>query len=338
MKILVTGSAGFIGYHLVKSLCKDPNIQVTGIDSINDYYSVSLKYARLEDCGISEDKVRYGELMASTSLPNYHFMRLDLCDATALQQLFANEHFDTVCNLAGQPGVRYSIENPASYIQSNIVGFFNILECCRHEGVKHLLYASSSSIYGNEHEAPFKENFNSDRPYSLYAATKKSDEEMAFAYSHLYGFATTGLRFFTVYGPWGRPDMAPIKFMRAIMEGRQIDVYNHGNMFRDFTYIDDIIQGIMLIIKKPLPDNEKFHIYNIGESHPIQLLHFINVIEKVTGRKAKMNMMGMQPGDVEQTYADISKIQHDYGYHPHTTIEEGITALFEWLKTMKILS
>lgn len=331
MKILVTGAAGFIGHKLVSKLAAE-GAEVVGMDNINDYYSAALKLDRLSDTGIEPGRVEYGVAVASLTLPSYRFVKLDLTDREGIERLFAQERFTHVLNLAGQAGVRYSIENPYSYIQSNIVGFLNILEACRHNSVDHLAYASSSSVYGMSDRVPFSETDRTDSPVSLYAATKKSDEEMAYAYSKLYGLQTTGLRFFTVYGPWGRPDMAPLKFMDAIANGREIEVYNHGRMLRDFTYIDDIATGIGLVIGSHWADAVPSRIYNIGCQHPVSLLDFIHTIEQAVGRKAIMKMRGMQPGDVVRTYADTSRLERDLGYRPTTTLAEGIARLYDWYR------
>lgn len=339
MKILITGAAGFIGHALVKALANE-DVDIIGLDSINDYYDVMLKYRRLADSGIPSDAIRYGEIAQSTTLPRYRFLRLDLTDKEPLLRLFHDEQFTHVVNLGAQAGVRYSIMNPYAYVESNILGFLNVLEGCRQNGVLRLLFASSSSVYGQDREVPFHEEDCTDSPVSLYAATKKSDEVMAYAYSKLYGFETIGLRFFTVYGPWGRPDMAPMKFMKAILSGQTIDVYNEGHMLRDFTYIDDIVRGILLILQGPSfrsrpsleGNNVPATIYNIGNSQPIQLLDFIRTIEEVTGHKANMHLMGMQPGDVTRTYADSSRLEHDYGYKPSTSLREGISRLYDWFK------
>lgn len=328
MKILVTGAAGFIGHALVKRLTAAGH-EVVGIDNINDYYDVNLKYARLHDTGINAETVRQGQMARSTTLPTYRFRLMDLTDADQLRELFHNERFTHVVNLAGQAGVRYSIENPESYVQSNVVGFLNLLQDCRYEGVSHLVYASSSSIYGMASHVPFSEDDDTDHPVSLYAATKKSDELMAHAYSKLFGLQTTGLRFFTVYGPWGRPDMAPFKFMDAIVHDRPIQVYNHGEMLRDFTYIDDIVDGMLMALKAENKQEIPFEVYNIGCSNPVKLLDFIHTIETVTGHQAQMEMLGMQPGDVTRTYADITRISR-LGYQPHINLHEGITRLYQW--------
>ncbi len=331
MKILITGAAGFIGHKMVKVLARE-GAEIVGIDNINDYYSPGLKYARLADTGIAREKAAGSAVVESTTIPGYRFVKMDIADPGAVGLLFATEGFTHVLNLAGQAGVRYSIENPYSYIQANIVGFLNILEGCRNNGVGHLVYASSSSVYGMNRHVPFSENDRTDTPVSLYAATKKSDEEMAYSYSRLYGLQTEGLRFFTVYGPWGRPDMAPMKFMRAIMDGREIQVFNHGEMLRDFTYIDDIAEGVRRILHFENHDDTPARIYNIGNSAPVRLLDFIHTIETVTGRKARMRMTGMQPGDVVATYADTTLLQRDFGYKPSTDVQEGLARLYAWMK------
>lgn len=338
MKILVTGTAGFIGYHLAKRLLERGD-EVVGIDSINDYYDVRLKYARLSETGIAESEIEYGKAVQSTEYPAYRFIKLQLEDRDALQKLFAEEHFDAVMNLAAQAGVRYSLENPYAYIESNVVGFGNLLECARHNPVRHFVYASSSSVYGGNTKTPFSEDDRVDNPVSLYAATKKSNELMANVYSKLYGIPTTGLRFFTVYGPWGRPDMAPILFTKAIVAGEPIKVFNNGNLSRDFTYIDDIIEGVVRVIDKaPAATDEHpvpAEVYNIGCGHPMQLMDFIRTLEKSLGKKAEMNMMPMQKGDVYTTYADTTKLERDFGYKPHVTLEEGIARFVEWYESYR---
>jgi UDP-glucuronate 4-epimerase len=300
------------------------------MDNINDYYATQLKYDRLANTGI--DKVDAdGSLTASLRFGgSYRFAKIDLTDMERLGSLFAAERFDVVVNLAGQAGVRYSIENPLAYAQSNLLGFLNILECCRHYPVKHLVYASSSSIYGMNEKVPYSEEDKADTPVSLYAATKKSNELMAHAYSKLYSIPTTGLRFFTVYGPWGRPDMAPCLFLKAILAGEPIKVFNHGHMRRDFTYIDDIVRGVVEVAERAPCGDLPFRIYNIGNSSPVDLMDFISVIERVSGRKARMNMMEMQPGDVVTTYADTTRLERDFGYRPSTSIEDGISRFYEW--------
>lgn len=332
MKILITGAAGFIGHKMVKVLSEE-GAEVVGLDSINDYYSVDLKYSRLADNGIAREDIEDGILVQSRTIPGYRFVRMDLTDREGIDRLFRTEGFTHVLNLAGQAGVRYSIENPYSYVQSNVVGFLNILEGCRHHGLPRLVYASSSSVYGMDPHVPFKETDRTDSPVSLYAATKKSEEAMSYAYSKLYHLQTVGLRFFTVYGPWGRPDMAPYKFMKAIDNDEEIQVFNHGNMLRDFTYIDDIAEGVRLVLHSDNDEEIPYRIYNIGNSEPVRLLDFIKTIEAVTGHKARMRMLDMQPGDVVRTYADTSLLQHDFGYKPSTTIADGISNLYAWYKS-----
>ena len=331
--VLVTGAAGFIGYHLCKRLLDD-GINVVGIDNINDYYDVNLKHARIA-------------LLQKHS--NFTFYKIDIADLHAMEDLFANQRenaFDVVINLAAQPGVRYSLKNPHAYIRSNIVGFTNILECCRHCKVKHLVFASSSSVYGMNEKIPFSVSDNVDHPVSLYAATKKANELMAHTYAHLYGLPCTGLRFFTVYGPWGRPDMAYFSFTKAIMEGTPIDVFNFGKMRRDFTYIDDIIEGVVRVMDKiprPNPEWDKnnpdpgssyapYKLYNIGNHNPVELIIFIEVLENNIGKKAQKNMLPMQPGDVPTTYADANDLINDVGFKPATPLEEGIKKFVRWYK------
>ncbi len=329
MKILITGAAGFIGFHAVKHFAEKGN-RVVGIDNINDYYDVRLKYARLTETGIRKELIQNHQSQQSIEYPNYRFIKADLLDKQFIDNLFECEHFDVICNLAAQAGVRYSIEEPKAYIDSNIHGFFNILEACRIYRVKHLVYASSSSVYGMNRKVPYRETDLVDSPVSLYAASKKSNELMAHAYSKLYNIPTTGVRFFTVYGPWGRPDMAPYLFMNAIMNQSRIKVFNHGKLSRDFTYIDDIIAGLSAIIDFPPTKDLPYRIYNIGSGKPIRLLDFIAVIEKVTGKKAIKEMVDMQDGDVYRTYADTSMLEHDLNYKPNTAIQEGINQLYKW--------
>ncbi|WP_428026074.1 NAD-dependent epimerase [Arcobacter sp.] len=331
MKILVTGTAGFIGYHLAKKLLERGN-EVVGVDNINDYYDVNLKYARLSELGIEKDLLQEDKLVVSNKFPKHKFIKINLEDTEAVNNLFKTEKFDAVCNLAAQAGVRYSIENPHAYIQSNVVGFMNILEACRNYDVKNLSYASSSSVYGTNTSQPFKTTDKTDTPVSLYAATKKSNELMAHTYSHLYGIQTTGLRFFTVYGPWGRPDMAPMLFTDAILNDRPINVFNHGNMSRDFTYIDDIVDGVIKVIDNPIHGTPPFKIYNIGNNSPIQLLDFIKTIETAIGKEAVKNFMDMQDGDVISTFADVSDLIKDFGYKPDTSLEVGIDRFVKWYK------
>ena len=318
-KILVTGAAGFIGFHLSKKLLEQ-GVCVVGYDNINDYYDVNLKYTRLEILGKYE---------------NFTFVKGDLADKGAVDKLFEENKFDIVVNLAAQAGVRYSIENPQAYIDSNIVGFFNILEACRHNPVEHLLYASSSSVYGNQKKTPFSVDDDVSKPISLYAATKKSNELMAYTYSHLYGIATTGLRFFTVYGPLGRPDMAYFGFTNKIMKGEPIKIFNNGDMYRDFTYVDDIVKGIENMLCNPPAADEngdRAKVYNIGNNSPEKLMYFIETLEKAIGRVAKKEFYPMQPGDVYQTYADVTALVNDFDFKPSTSIEEGLGKFAAWYK------
>ena len=329
MKVLITGAAGFIGSRLAYMLLNS-GYQVVGLDNINDYYDVQLKYDRLATIGIDSSQITPGEMIQSKMYPDCRFIQMDLVDYTGMSHLFAQERFDVVVNLAGQAGVRYSIENPIAYGQSNLMGFLNLLECCRHYPVKHLVYASSSSVYGMNEKVPYSEDDKTDSPVSLYAATKKANELMAHSYSKLYNIPTTGLRFFTVYGPWGRPDMAPFLFMKAILNDEPIKVFNHGHMKRDFTYIDDIVEGVMKVIPSPSDKQVPFRIYNIGNSTPVDLMDFIQTIEKEAGKKAIMNMVGMQPGDVTITYADTSHLEKDFGYKPATKLSDGIAEFYKW--------
>jgi len=344
-KVLVTGTAGFIGFHLAKRLVERGD-EVVGLDCINDYYNVNLKYSRLDLAGINKEKINYGKFVQSVKFENYRFIQLKLEDREGILKLFQEEKFDKVCNLAAQAGVRYSLQNPFIYIDSNIVGFINILEGCRQNGVKHLAYASSSSVYGLNESMPFSTHDNIDHPISLYAASKKSNELMAHAYSYLFGLPTTGLRFFTVYGPWGRPDMALFLFTKAILEGKPIDVFNNGNMMRDFTYIDDIVEGVVRVIDNPAKQNSKwnpkspepstsiapFKVYNIGNSNPIRLLDFINAIERELGKTAQKNFLPMQAGDVPATWANVEDLVEDLGYKPETKVQEGIKRFVEWYR------
>jgi len=330
-KILVTGAAGFIGFHLVKQLVKE-NYQVVGLDNLNDYYDVNLKLDRLKELGIpTENELKYNEKINSTKSKNFAFIKQNLQDREALPLLFQQEKFDIVCNLAAQAGVRYSLENPAAYIDSNITGFANLLECCRHHNVNRLIYASSSSVYGKNEKIPFSTEDRVDKPVSLYAATKKSNELMAYTYSHLYNLETIGLRFFTVYGPWGRPDMAMFLFTDAISKGLPIKVFNHGKLERDFTYVDDIVKGIVKITSsEKINEDQKYTLYNIGNSKPVKLLDFITEIEDNLGEKAKKEMLSMQPGDVERTWADVSQLKKDFGYNPTTSVKEGVAKFVKW--------
>lgn len=328
MNILVTGAAGFIGYFLSRRLL-DMGHSVTGIDEINDYYSPRLKTARLARLGVTGE-TDYAVCAKSASHPGFRFVRLRLEDREGLEKLFAEGAFDVAVNLAGQAGVRYSLENPFSYVESNVYGFVNLLECCRRHPVKHLLFASSSSVYGGNEKTPFSEEDPVNTPVSLYAATKRCDELIAHVYAHLYRIPSTGLRFFTVYGPWGRPDMAPVLFARAILAGKPIKVFNNGNLSRDFTYIDDIIESVVRLIdhtpEGPVPTD----IYNVGCGHPMALMDFISILEDSLGRKAEKIMMPMQKGDVYQTWADTSKLQKLTGFAPATPLAEGIRRFAEW--------
>lgn len=345
MKILVTGAAGFIGCALCHRLLDRGN-DVVGLDNINDYYDPELKYARLNTLGIAKDDVQWYKFSQSAEYPRFSFIRMNLEDTHAMQMLFANGGFDTVINLGAQAGVRYSITNPLAYVESNVDGFINVLEGCRHNNVKHLVYASSSSVYGLNGKVPFSEHDSIAHPVSLYAATKKSNELMAHAYSKLYNLPTTGLRFFTVYGPWGRPDMSPFLFMDAILHDRAIKVFNNGDMFRDFTYIDDIVEGVVRIcdvIPQGNPDwDEKnpdpatspapYRVYNIGNQHPTRLMDYIACIENAIGREAKKDFLPMQPGDVYQTYADSSALGEATGFKPATPLQQGIDRTVAWFK------
>lgn len=316
-KILVTGAAGFIGFHLSRRILEEGG-EVIGFDNINDYYEVSLKESRLEIL----DKYE-----------KFTFIKGNLADKEAIENLFSTYKPDIIVNLAAQAGVRYSIDNPDAYIESNIIGFYNILEACRRYQPEHLIYASSSSVYGNQKKTPFSTEDNVDHPISLYAATKKSNELMAFTYSHLYNIPSTGLRFFTVYGPYGRPDMAYFSFTNKILKGEKIKIFNNGDMYRDFTYVDDIVQGIMnMLLNPPLPDEngDKAKVYNIGNNNPEKLMYFIETLEKAIGKTAEKEFLPMQPGDVYQTYADVSELQRDFGFKPSTSIEKGLGKFAKW--------
>jgi UDP-glucuronate 4-epimerase len=359
MKILITGTAGFIGFHLAKKLLERGDT-VIGIDNINDYYDVNLKYARLEETGISREAEQWHKKVQSTKYNHYSFMRMNLEDREEMMQLFEKEKFDKVCNLAAQAGVRYSLENPYAYINANIVGFINILEACRHNNIQHLAYASSSSVYGNNTKMPLSTGDNVDHPISLYAATKKSNELMAHTYSHLFGIPSTGLRFFTVYGPWGRPDMALFLFTKAIIDGKPIKVFNNGNMVRDFTYVDDIVEGVIRVIDNPpksvghFPPSQggvesstkgeengvekkpttsaPYKVYNIGNSSPVLLTDFIDAIEYHIGKKAIKEYLPIQPGDVSRTEADVSDLVENLGYKPDTAVKKGIGEFIKWYR------
>ena len=334
MKVLITGSAGFIGFFLAKALLARGD-SVVGIDNLNDYYDPALKRARLQDLE------QFAQ--AQQASQRYTFIPLDMADRAGMAQLFERHAFDAVVNLGAQAGVRYSIDNPNAYVDSNVVGFVNVLEGCRHSGVKHLVYASSSSVYGMNVKQPFSTADRVDYPISLYAATKKSNELMAHTYSHLFNIPTTGLRFFTVYGPWGRPDMAYFKFTKAILAGKPIDVYNHGDMLRDFTYIDDIIEGVVRIIDRiPQPQvnatttvQAPYKLYNIGNNQPVTLRRFITALETALGQKAVENHLPMQPGDVPVTYADVDELIADVGFKPATEVEDGLERFVRWYRDYK---
>jgi len=345
MKILVTGSAGFIGFHLANRLLEEGN-NVVGLDIINDYYDVNLKYGRLESSGINIQKVEYNKLISSSKYSNYKFIKLNLIDQENLNLLFKTQKFDAVVNLAAQAGVRYSLENPSAYIDSNIIGFTNILEACRHFEISNLSFASSSSVYGLNKSYPFSTSDNVDHPISLYAASKKSNELMAHTYAHLFNIPCTGLRFFTVYGPWGRPDMALFLFTKAALENRSIKVFNNGNMLRDFTYIDDIVEGLLRVVKKPASIDPKwseekpnpssssapYKIYNIGNSSPVKLIEFIKAIENNLNLEIKKEFLPIQPGDVEATYADIADLFNDFNYKPSMSVQQGIDNFISWYR------
>lgn len=331
MKILVTGAAGFIGFHTAMKLLNE-GYEVVGLDNINDYYSPQLKYDRLQELGVPSDDIKWYTVSKSSIYPSFRFVRMNLEDKQQLFDLFHSEGFDYIINLAAQAGVRYSIENPDVYIHSNILGFYNILEACRRYPVKHLIHASSSSVYGMNAQIPFSEDDKADYPVSLYAATKKSNELFAHSYSHLYDIHITCLRFFTVYGPWGRPDMAPMLFAKAISEGQPIKVFNNGDMSRDFTYIDDIVHGVVKSLKIKLENNEKFRVLNIGNGNPVKLMDFIKELEKGLGIPANRQFLPMQPGDVHRTWANIERLKNDIMYIPSITMTEGVLRFMEWFK------
>jgi UDP-glucuronate 4-epimerase len=331
LSVLITGAAGFIGSAVAQRLLARGD-RVCGVDNLNDYYDVALKQARLD------------RLLPR---PDFRFVRADIADRAAMADLFGRERFDAVLNMAAQAGVRYSIENPAAYVDANLVGFGNVLEGCRRGGVKHLVFASSSSVYGSNSKLPFAESDNVDHPISLYAATKKANELMAHAYAHLYRLPCTGLRFFTVYGPWGRPDMALFKFTRGVLEGRPIPVFNRGQMVRDFTYIDDIVEGVVRVIDRPAAGNAAwtgqdpdpatshapYRVYNIGNNRPVQLMRYVEVLEQAVGRKAVLDLLPMQDGDVPATVADVGRLERELGYRPQTTVEVGVPKFVEWYRS-----
>ena len=333
-RVLVTGSAGFIGFHMVNKLVES-GYEVIGIDNINDYYPMTLKFERLKALGIHPEFIRYNTETKSDTHSNFQFVRLDITDEKSMTTLFNKHKFNFVVHLAAQAGVRYSIDNPNAYIQSNVVGFNNILEACRYFSVEHLVYASSSSVYGLNTEQPFSVSHKTDRPISLYASTKKSNELMAHTYSHLFKIPTTGLRFFTVYGPWGRPDMAPMLFAKAITNGKPIKVFNNGDMERDFTYVSDIVSGVYQVMETVPDSNEngvQYKIYNIGNSKPVHLMNFIDILGEELGLEVKKNFMPMQDGDVVSTYADTSALSKEIGYQPQVTIQEGVKEFVRWYK------
>ncbi|AQW84037.1 UDP-glucuronic acid epimerase [Campylobacter pinnipediorum subsp. pinnipediorum] len=343
MKILITGTAGFIGFHLANFLSSRGD-EVFGFDNINDYYDVNLKLARLKNAGFDTDEIEENKLITSKTKQNLKFIKADLCDFDTLKNLFEKEKFDCVVNLAAQAGVRYSLINPKAYIDSNITGFVNILECCRHNEVKNLVYASSSSVYGLNTNMPFSTHEAVNHPISLYAASKKSNEMMAHTYSHLFGLPTTGLRFFTVYGPWGRPDMALFMFVKSAIEGKAIDVFNHGKMKRDFTYVDDIVKGIVKCVDNPAKPNPSwnsnnpdpatssapFKIYNIGNNNPVELMEYIKAIEIRLDKEIKKNFLPLQAGDVPATFADVKDLVDDFEYKPDTSINDGVRNFIDW--------
>jgi UDP-glucuronate 4-epimerase len=328
--ILVTGASGFIGYHLCLKLISLGH-NVVGLDNINAYYDINLKMARLNELGIkdvSENTIAVSETYGDS----FHFIKINLEDQVCVDNLFKKYKFEMVCNLAAQAGVRYSLEDPMVYVQSNIVGFVNLLECMRHHNVKKLVYASSSSVYGNSNQVPFQINENVDKPISLYAASKKTNELIAHTYSHLFNIKTIGLRFFTVYGPWGRPDMAMFLFTEAIFKNKPIKVFNNGNLSRDFTYVDDVIEGVIATLLIDKEDCPLYELYNIGNSQPVKLMDFISEIEKVTGKEATKDYLPMQPGDVEKTWADSSGLEKTFGYKPSTSISVGVKKFVDWYK------
>ena len=326
-RILITGVAGFIGFSLAKRLAEENQFEITGLDNINDYYDPQLKYDRLQQLGILRSSIRHAEVIPSEQFSDFQFIKLELENLSGMQALFVTQNFDIVVHLAAQAGVRHSLKNPHVYVSSNVDGFVNMLECCKNHKVKHLIYASSSSVYGLDSKIPFSETEPANHPVSLYAATKRANELMAYTYNHLYKLPVTGLRFFTVYGPWGRPDMSPMLFAKAIKEGKAIKVFNHGKMRRDFTYIDDIVDGIAKVVKM---QPAGYKIYNIGNSHPIELMDFIELMEKSIGTAAIKELLPMQPGDVYETYADTTALSADTGYKPSTTLNDGIAKFLSW--------
>lgn len=341
--ILITGTAGFIGFHLAERMIKE-GFEVVGLDVVNDYYDINLKYARLKEHGIDIDKINQASPVQSNKFENYRFFRCDLAEHDQIVSFMEAEKFDYVVNLAAQAGVRYSIDNPRAYTHSNVDGFLSVLEGSRHSGVKHLVYASTSSVYGLNTKMPLSEKTPTEHPMALYAATKKANEMMAHSYSHLFGLPTTGLRFFTVYGPWGRPDMALFLFAEAIREDRPFNVFNHGKMIRDFTYVGDIVESIRRLVVKPATGNPDwsgddpeipsssapYQVFNIGNGSPVQLMRYIEALETALGKKGKYNMMDIQPGDVPATHADTTALENYTGFRPNTSVEEGVANFIEW--------
>lgn len=344
-KILITGTAGFIGFHLAERLINE-GFEVVGLDVVNDYYDVNLKYARLQEHGINHSELEYGVPQSSTKYSNYRFYKCDLADHDRIVSFMEKEKFDYVVNLAAQAGVRYSIDNPRAYTHSNIDGFLSILEGSRNSKVKHLVYASTSSVYGLNTKMPLSEKAPTEHPMALYAATKKANEMMAHSYSHLFDLPTTGLRFFTVYGPWGRPDMALFLFAEAIRENRPFNVFNHGKMIRDFTYVGDIVESIKRLVVKPAQGNPDwngddpeipsssapYQVFNIGNGSPVQLMRYIEALETALGKKGKYNMMDIQPGDVPATHADTTALENYVGFRPNTSVEDGVANFIDWYK------
>ncbi|RIJ42820.1 NAD-dependent epimerase/dehydratase family protein [Pontibacter oryzae] len=331
-RILVTGSAGFIGHHLMLALQRAGHHTV-GLDALNNYYDPKLKFRRLQEQGFNTEEIKYDTLLSNSTLHGSYFIQLDLADAPALQQLFKAQAFDIVINLAAQAGVRHSIDHPEQYVASNLVGFANILECCRRNRIKHLLFASSSSVYGLNQDIPFSTSHRTDEPISFYAATKKANEVMAHSYAHLYSLPITGLRFFTVYGPWGRPDMAYYIFSKAIVEGKPIRIFNYGDMLRDFTYVDDVVEGVMQLLDvKPATGKAPYKLYNIGNNQPEQLMEAVAILERLLQRKAKLDLHPIQPGDVRATFADVEDLALETGFKPQTSLREGLSKFIDWFK------
>lgn len=338
-RVLVTGSAGFIGHHLALAL-QELSYEVVGLDVINSYYDPELKYSRLSCQGFDRTRISYNSSTDSINRTGLSFIQLDLADREALEQLFQEKRFDVVVHLAAQAGVLYSLENPMAYVESNLVGFANLLEACRKYPVKHLLFASSSSVYGLNKEIPFATSHKTDHPISFYAATKKANEVMAHSYAHLFGIPTTGMRFFTVYGPWGRPDMACLHFAKHICEGKPIKLYNQGDMWRDFTYVDDVVAAVVKLLKIPPKPEQKqqvttapYRLYNIGNNQPVQLMEFVALLERLLQKKAKLELLPMQPGDVPRTYADVDDLADAIQYRPETVLEKGLEKFVDWFKS-----